>query len=445
MISRAFIVLCTALFIYASGAAQSFPETIEPVVAPFEMPPLAKPTIPARSISIVKTGARQGVISTKAIQKAIDRLAGKGGGTVIVPAGKWLTGRISLRSNIRLQIDEGAELHFSGSISDYLPAVLTRNEGVDIYSLGAMIYADNVENIALTGRGRLVAPGYDSEICRRSEGGISDNVEKTPLTVRIFDGRNGGKVFMPVFFGPVNSRNILVEGLTFEHSVFWNIAPVYCENIIIRGVTVSSFGRGRTDGIDIDSSVNTLIEYTTLDCGDDCFTLKPGRGNDGADKARPTENVIIRHCTVKRGVGGVTIGSETAAGVRNVYVHDCVMESPKYPFYMKTRRPRGGGGENVLVERILIKNSGSAVFNFDMLGSARWVGSLAHRLPARPVGRLTPRFPNMTFKDITIEKCPGLIEAKGLPEQPIEGLVFENIKSPNMRMKMQDVGTVTFK
>ena len=162
-------MLCTALFIYASGAAQSFPETIEPVVAPFEMPPLAKPTIPARSISIVKTGARQGVISTKAIQKAIDRLAGKGGGTVIVPAGKWLTGRISLRSNIRLQIDEGAELHFSGSISDYLPAVLTRNEGVDIYSLGAMIYADNVENIALTGRGRLVAPGYDSEICRRSE------------------------------------------------------------------------------------------------------------------------------------------------------------------------------------------------------------------------------------------------------------------------------------
>lgn len=191
--------------------------------------------------------------------------------------------------------------------------------------------------------------------------------------------------------------------------------------------------------------MNTLIEYTTLDCGDDCFTLKPGRGNDGADKARPTENVIIRHCTVKRGVGGVTIGSETAAGVRNVYVHDCVMESPKYPFYMKTRRPRGGGGENVLVERILIKNSGSAVFNFDMLGSARWVGSLAHRLPARPVGRLTPRFANMTFKDITIEKCPGLIEAKGLPEQPIEGLVFENIKSPNMRMKMQDVGTVTFK
>ena len=445
MKKRILEVLFIALCPYMCGMAQDMPETIEPLKAPFEMPQLERPVFPERSISIVRTGAIQGTVSTKAIQSAIDRMARKGGGTVIVPAGKWKTGRIQLRSNIRLQIDEGAELCFSGDIKDYLPAVLTRNEGVDIYSMGAMIYADSVENIAVTGRGRLVSPGYDCEISNRRDGGISDSIEAMPLEGRVFDGRDGGKVFMPVFFGPVNSRNILVEGVTFERSIFWNIAPVYCENIIIRGVTVNSFGRGRTDGIDIDSSVNTLVEYTVLDCGDDCFTLKAGRGNDGVDRARPTENVVIRHCRVKRGVGGLAIGSETAAGISNVYMHDCDMDSPKFPFYMKTRRPRGGGVSGIFVERVRIKNSTGAVFNFDMLGSARWVGELAQRLPKRPVDKLTPAFSGLTFKDITIDKCTKLIDAKGLPEQPIERLVFENIKSPDMRMTMQDVGMVTFR
>lgn len=439
MLALAMLVRCMNL------NAQTMPAEIEPVKAPFDMPQLSRPVIPERSIRIDKTGARQGVLSTKSIQKAIDRLAAKGGGTVIIPEGKWLTGRITLKSNIRLQIDKGAELRFSGDVKDYLPVVFTRNEGIDIYSLGAMIYADGVENIALTGEGKLIGPGYDCEISLRKEGGISEEVGKIPLEQRVYDGSNDALVFLPVFFGPINSRNILVEGVTFEHSIFWNIVPTYCENIIIRGVTVNSFGTSRTDGIDIDSSVNALIEYTTLDCGDDCFTLKSGRGIDGVTRGRPTGNVVIRHCRVKRGVGGITMGTETAAGIRNVYMHDCVMENPSFPFYVKTRRPRGGGAENVTVERILIENSRKTVFKFDMLGSIEWIGELAERHPARPIGKLTPKFSDMTFRDIEIRQCPALINAKGLPEQPIEGLTFENIKSPNMQMQLQDVGSLVFK
>lgn len=430
---------------WCCAAAQTIPYEIEPVKAPFEMTSLLRPSFPDRSMSIAKCGAREGKMSTAAIQRTIDRMSEKGGGTVIVPAGKWLTGRITLRSNICLRLEKGAELHFSGDIKDYLPVVLARNEGIDVYSLCAMIYADGAENIAVSGEGKLVGPEYDCEICQRQEGGISEEVGKMPLDRRVYDGSNGEKVFLPVFFGPVNSRNILVEGVTFEHSIFWNIVPTYCENIIIRGVTVSSFGRGRTDGIDIDSSVNALIEYTTLDCGDDCFTLKSGRGIDGVRRARPTENVVIRNCRVKRGVGGITLGTETAAGIRNVYMHDCVMEHPSFPFYIKTRRPRGGGAENILVERVEIENSRKTVFKFDMLGSVEWLGSVAERYPAPAVGELTPRFRNMTFRDITVKACPALINAKGLPEQPIEGLVFENIKSPDMTMQLQDVGTLVFK
>ena len=421
------------------------PEEIEPIEAPFEMPQMVRPAFPDRTLSIAKTGAKQGKLSTKAIQKAIDRTAAKGGGTVIVPAGKWLTGRIELKSNVNLRIDEGAELHFSGQVDDYLPAVPTRNEGVDIISTGAMVYANGAKNIAITGKGRLVAPRRDCQLMRRAIGGISDSVEQMPLAERVFDGRGGAKVFLPAFFGPINCEQILVEGVTFERSLFWNIVPVYCRNIIIRGVTVNSHGHGRTDGIDLDSSADALIEYTTLDCGDDCFTLKAGRGNDGVDRARPTENVVIRHCRVKRGVGGLTIGSETAGGIHNVYAYDVVMEAPRYPIYMKTRRPRGGGCENITLERLHVKSCAGTAIQFDMLGSRRWVGSLADRLPAQQVGKLTPKFADITFKDVTIDSCRTLISAKGLPEQPIENLTLHNVKAPTTRMTLQDVGTITIK
>ena len=411
------------------------------------MPQLTRPQFPDRTLSIKKTGAKPGKMATAAIQKAIDRLAQKGGGTVIIPAGQWLSGRIILKSNIELRLEKDAVLEFSDKIEDYLPVVLTRNEGVDINSLGALIYAYEAENIAVTGEGKLVGPLYESPLGDARHAGISDDVEKIPLAERIYDGNQPGdnKVFLPVFFGPVSCKNILVEGVKFERSIFWNIAPTYCQNIIIRNVEVASFGHGRTDGIDLDSSSNALIEYVTLDCGDDCFTLKAGRGNDGVDRGIPTENVVIRHCKVKRGVGGVTIGTETAGGIRNVYMTDVVMEQPTYPFYFKTRRPRGGGGENVWIENVTVKNSKRAAFFFDMLGSATYVGELANRYPARPIGKLTPRFANFNFKNITIENCPQFITAKGLPEQPIENLTFENVKSGCMLMKLQDVNFFEFK
>ena len=90
---------------------------------------------------------------------------------------------------------------------------------------------------------------------------------------RIFDGKNGVPVFLPMTVAPINSKNILIEGISIKDPIFWNLVPQYCDNIIIRGVKVEST-LGRTDGIDIESSTNALIEYTTIECGDDCFTIK---------------------------------------------------------------------------------------------------------------------------------------------------------------------------
>ncbi|MEE1315612.1 MAG: hypothetical protein U0K35_00090, partial [Prevotella sp.] len=128
----AFVLFAVAVTASAQDTMKPMPEEIEPITAPFDMPQLQRPQFPDRKV-VLKKG--------KDIQKAIDQLAKKGGGTVVLSKGKWHSGRITLKSNICLQIDEGAELHFSGDVKDYLPAVACRNEGVDIYGPGAMIYA----------------------------------------------------------------------------------------------------------------------------------------------------------------------------------------------------------------------------------------------------------------------------------------------------------------
>ena len=150
--------LCVALLSVLSCMAQPMreqvgpqvmPKEIAPITAPFEMPQLKRPVFPSLTVTVKMP--KKG-LATKAIQQAIDQIGQRGGGTVTIPAGDWLTGRITLRSNINLHLAEGCRLHFSGKIADYLPVVFTRDEGIEIYSLGAFIYANGEHHIAVTGK-----------------------------------------------------------------------------------------------------------------------------------------------------------------------------------------------------------------------------------------------------------------------------------------------------
>lgn len=421
----------------------AMPAEIEPIQAPFPMPQLGRPEIPARQIT-VKMKKRG--MSTGVIQQAIDRLAAQGGGTVVVPAGIWQTGRIELRSRINLHLAEGAELHFSGQIRDYLPVVFTRDEGIDIYSLGAFIYACDAEHIALTGPGRIVGPSTDCEIYRNNAEKalnieiITHNGEM-PLAERIFDGaHNNGEVFLPKTIAPIRCRNVLIEGVTLESGLYWNVVPQYCENVVIRGVTVRSHGHGRTDGVDVESSRNVLVEYCSLDCQDDNYTLKSGRGVDGVRVGIPTENVVIRKCLALRGGGGIVFGTEVAGGIRNVHMHDCVFDGTSHAFRFKTLRPRGGGVENVTVERIRASVTGSALL-CDQLNSVKWAGDLAYRYAvegkeratadeiAALKGPYTPDFHTVRISDVVIGHCDRLLNFVCTPELPFRDILFRNVRA----------------
>lgn len=415
---------------------QAMPAQIAPVQAPFDMPQLQRPHISGKKI-VVKM-KRKGM-STYAIQQAIDRASQQGGGVVVIPAGEWQSGRIELKSNVELQLAEGCNLHFSGEIKDYLPVVFTRDEGIELMSLGAFIYANGAENIALTGRGRMVGPSIDCEIFQNNKK-KAINIEKIitspdiPVSDRVFDGVKGhGEVFLPKSVAPINCKNVLIEGITIDSSLYWNVVPQYCENVIIRGVTVRSYGHGRTDGIDIESSRNVLVEYCSLDCQDDCYTMKSGRNGDGLRVNRPTENVVVRHCLALRGAGGIVCGTELSAGVRNIYMHDCVFDGTDQAFRFKTLRARSGGLENIIVERVRARVKDYA-FYCDMLGSIKWGGELAKRFPADSTltahlsSLASPDFRTISISDVMIDDCRQLVKAIGLPERPLRGVLFRNVK-----------------
>lgn len=416
------------LSLVAMPLAAQLETILEPVEAPFETGKIALPLFPQRQAEVKMN--KKG-LSTQAIQKAIDHMSEKGGGTVIIPEGSWTTGRLELKSNVNLRIPEGAELRFSGEVKDYLPAVFTRHEGVEMMSLGACIYANGAKNIAVTGNGKLTGPrlGCELDALEKNDGFVDQNVmADTPVADRLYDGQQGRRFFRPSFMGLMHCEGVLIESLTMTNSVFWNIVTEYCDNVIIRKMIIDSNGTPRGDAVDIESSSNVLIEHCQVNTTDDAYALKAGRGWDGLRVSRPTENVIIRYCLARHSAGGVAIGSETAGGIRNVYVHDCTFENVQNGSYIKTRRIRGGGCSNIWMERIKMLRPRTA-FYWDMLGNARYVGELAERLPMRELTPLTPEFRDIHFKDITIESCGTFIHANGLPERPIRNVTFEHIQA----------------
>lgn len=426
------------------------PEGIAPLGdMPFKMKDLKRPQFPDRTVTLEAGQVSASGKITPAVNDMISSLSGKGGGTLIIPKGHWLSGRIVLKSNVNLHLEDGAVIEFSGDINDYQPAVFTRHEGVEVMGAGAFIYADGAKNIALTGKGTVMGPPMDVEMRRLPNGNsvVEKDVDyKMPVRQRLCDGLQGRTFYRPKSFSPINCKNVLVEGVTFERSVLWNVNPVYCEGVIIRGITVNSTDVPSGDGIDISSCKNVLIEYSTLNCGDDCFTLKSGRCEDGLRVNRPTENVVIRYCLAKDGHGGITCGSETAGGISNVYLHDCVFDGTRTGFRFKTRRNRGGTVAGITYQNIRLIDMREA-FTWDLLGTTTYMGELARRYPPLDITPLTPTVKDITIRNFIVESADRLLTVNAIPEIPCSGVLIENgsVRTNRIIRTINDADSFTFR
>jgi len=380
---------------------------------------IVPPTFPDREFVITEYGAEAGgtVDCTEAFAKAIAACHKAGGGRVTVPSGTFFTGPIHLKSDVELHLSDGSEIIFSDRFEDYLPPVLVRVGGVELFNYSPLIYARDCTNIAITGKGKLNGNSEAWWGWKRLETrkGFEMGAAGVPVEERVFGSPEAA--IRPSFVSFVNCTNILLEDFTIGSGPNWTIHPIYCVNTTIRGVQVLTEGPNN-DGIDPDSCRDMLIENCTFDTGDDCVVLKSGYNQDGWRVGIPTENIIMRNCFSKRGHGGLVIGSEMSGDVRNVFMEDCEFLGTDRAVRIKSRADRGGVVENVFARNIKVKNMQREVIILNMDYTAD---------RSEFTSDVLPTFRNMQFENFTAEGAPAAIRIEGMAESEIHNIRFKNM------------------
>jgi polygalacturonase len=371
--------------------------------------------------------------ATEAIRAAIQAARAAGGGTVWIPAGRYVSGPIELVDNLVLHIDAGATLEFPATRLPFTPG---RQQGIECLTPVPLIGGRHLRNVTITGRGVLKTDNAEwMKLMPRTRRSGSDPgsangpnwqrllqelERKTPAPDEFY--QKAAPELRPSFIRTMDSTNVLIEGIRIEGSSMWAIHLLYTDNAVVQNVWVEVFPGVHADGIAVDSSRNVRIADCYIDTGDDGIVLKSGKDADGRRVNRPTENVSIVNCTVHHAHGAVTLGSEIAGGIRNVVAENFTCDGTQIGVRLKSRRGRGGFIEDVRFNNWTLRNVGQAI---SVTSYYLMEGEV--RTAAEPVSEKTPRFNNIAISHMTISGSRVAINVEGLPEMPISGLRISDV------------------
>jgi polygalacturonase len=368
---------------------------------------IMKKNTAAKDYDITKYGAKgdSSTSNTKSIQQAIDDCSAKGGGTVVVPKGIFISGAIFLKKGVSLRVDKGGVLKGSLPQDDY-PQIPTRWEGEERVWTSAFINADHTDNITISGEGTIDGSG-DLWLQRDKDNG----------------GARGGtpgvrRLGHPRLICISNSKGVIIKDLRLHNQAVWCLHVLYSKDVLVKNLNISAnHDILSSDGIDVDSSDGVHITQCTIDVNDDCISIKSGKDADGLRVNRPSTNILIDKCHFAYGHGGVAMGSETSGGINKVVVNDCLIDSQNWaPIRFKTQPSRSGVVEDITYENLTLHNTRKA-FEFDM--AWRMVGTV------RPPSEVPPVVRNI--KIINVKGDVGTVgDMHGLANSPIRGVVFKN-------------------
>ncbi|MGC8548792.1 MAG: glycoside hydrolase family 28 protein [Acidobacteriaceae bacterium] len=339
---------------------------------------------------------------TTAIQHAIDACEAKGGGTVLMPAGTYLSGPIVLKSNITLKLDKGATLLGSPDFSDYPQITEFRAPGRQ-----ALVSAKNAENISIIGEGTINGNGYGWWKAARKvhDAGVMGNTFTRPRLI-VFN----------------HCKHALIEGITAENSGMWQIVPYYSDYVTIRNIRILAPQHApNTDAIDPFSVQHMLIEHVFANVGDDDIAIKSGMPNSSDN--RPSTWITIKDCTFLHG-HGLSVGSEIAGGAQHIYADNITMDGTDNGIRVKANRDRGNDVSDLVFKNFRLKNVKNALI------ISEYYPKIYPPTPdvAAPVTRLTPHFHNITIENFIATDSKNAGAIAGLPEAPVRDLVLRNVK-----------------
>lgn len=395
------------------------------------------------------------------IQNEINKIKANGGGELIIPSGEYLTGPIELCSNLTIALEPGAHIKFKTDPNLYEP-VWTRWEGIECYCMHPLVWGNEVENVTIQSNGQPWESGKDDIILNDNRGIIDgqgyDWWEKFRIIEKVEDRQfpkedyelrlaelnpdyktrpGGGARPQTQFLRPplmqfLKSKNITIKGFTLQNSPFWTFHTVYSENINIIDMKILNPADAiNTDAIDIDSSSNVKIYNSLFDIGDDAVTLKSGSGQQGVEIGIPTSSVDVKCCKIFASHGGIAIGSETAGGIKDVFVDQCEFEGTQRAIRLKSRRGRGGTIEGIKISNCLMNMCWCPIVLSQYFAPGVLPDERDMILSTEPqeITSMTPYIKNIEITNIDARNIRSTAAyIVGLPEANIENVTINNFK-----------------
>lgn len=389
-------------------------------------------------------------LDTRAIQDAIDA-ASREGGKVVLSEGTYLSGSLFLKSNMEFYLDKGAVLLGAQEEEQY-PVVPSRVAGVEMEWPAGLLNIMNAKDVVVSGPGTIDGQGeywWHKYWGHDRRGGMRKNYEAEGLRWAVdYDCTRPRNVIV------IYSENITLRDFNCLRSGFWNIHLCYSSHVHVDSVSIGENAGPSTDGIDIDSCNQVLIERCTIACNDDSICVKSGRDADGLRVNRVCENVEIRNCRLLVGAG-ITLGSETSGGIRNVLIKDNFYEGTDNGFRIKSARTRGGVIENITVENLEMVDV-RHVFSFLL----DWNPSYSYcNLPEDYKGEVSERWQKLV-EHVPIEKGIPLVKninirnvraslsedyqgnSKAFEVEAFEGFPMEHITFENICITAREFGNI---
>lgn len=386
------------------------------------------------------------VLSTHAIQAAIDSCHNTGGGIVTLKPGYYTTGALFIKEGVNLEIGKGVNLYASTDINHY-PEIPTRVAGIEMVWPSAVLNILDTKNAAISGEGTIDCRGkvfWDKYWAMRKE-----YVKEGLRWIVDYDAKRVRGILVS------NSSNVTLKDFTLMRTGFWGVQVLYSNHCTVNGLNINNNIGGHgpsTDGIDIDSSSYILIENCDVDCNDDNICIKAGRDADGLRVNRPTEYVVVRNCVARKGAGLITCGSETSGGIRNILGYNLKAYGTSAALRIKSALNRGGFVENVFMTDVVADS-----VKYILAADLNWNPSYSYSTlpkqfegkeipehwnvmltPVEPKEKGYPIFRNVYLANVKATGAGQFITASGWNDT----LRLENFQLYNIDAEVQKAGTV---